>query len=394
MLFFAHGAMAAAILPRLPAIRDSLGLTNAELGTAIAALPIGGLVAGGFAGVLIARVGSGRLAIAAGLAATVALASIGLASSWAMLAALYLVLGMFDATMDAAMNANSIGVQRVYGRSILQGFHGLWSIGGMTAGALGAIAAGLAIPVAPYLAAVGFALAASLLVASRFVLPARLADAHPETDGVADEPVSPRHAGRLLRVLGPIAMLGILCIIVQSAAAIWSAVYLTDVVGLSAGIAGIGFVVYITAMAAGRLTNDRWIDRIGGTNLVRVGAVIAGAGVAAAILASPTGIPLLAYLGFAAIGYGTSSMFPVMIMAAGSRPGIPTGHGVAIVSWLVRLGLVFAPAVVGIAADNAGLAAAFLIPLAAALAVIALAVPLTGAGRPRVRAARPATGVN
>ncbi|HEX5828219.1 MAG TPA: MFS transporter [Candidatus Limnocylindrales bacterium] len=382
VLFFAHGAMAAAILPRLPAIRDSLGLTNAELGAAIAALPVGGLIAGGFAGFLIARFGSGRLAIAAGIAATIALASIGLASSWAMLAALYLVLGMFDATMDAAMNANSIGVQRVYGRSILQGFHGLWSIGGITAGALGAVAAGLAIPVAPYLAAVGLSIAVALVVASRFLLPRSIADAHPETDGVADEPVHLRHAGRLLRVLFPIAMLGILCIVVQSAAAIWGAVYLTDVLGLAAGVAGAGFVVYIAAMAAGRLTNDRWIDRIGATTLTRIGAAIAAGGVGAAILAAPLGVPLLAYAGFAAIGYGTSSMFPVMVMAAGSRPGIPTGHGVALVSWLVRLGLVFAPTVVGIAADEAGLAAGFLIPLAAAVAIVALAVPLTG-GRPR-----------
>ena len=381
VLFFSHGAMAAAILPRLPAIKDSLGLTNAELGAAIAALPIGGLVAGGFAGLLIARFGSGRLAIAAGVAAAAALASIGLASSWAMLAGVYFVLGMFDATMDAAMNANSIGVQRVYGRSILQGFHGLWSIGGMTAGAIGAVAAGLAIPVAPYLALVGLAIAVALLAASRFLLPASVADAHPETDGVADEPVHLRHAGRLLRVLGPIAMLGILCIVVQSAAAIWSAVYLTDVIGLAAGVAGAGFVVYITAMAVGRLTNDRWIDRIGGTALVRLGAVISGAGVAAAIIAAPTGIPLLAYVGFAAIGYGTSSMFPVMIMAAGTRPGIPTGHGVAIVSWLVRVGLVVAPTMVGIAADEAGLAIGFLIPLAGAAAVVAFAVPLTGARR-------------
>ena len=390
VLFFSHGAMAAAILPRLPAIKDSLGLTNAELGAAIAALPIGGLVAGGFAGLLIARFGSGRLAIVAGVAAAASLASIGLASSWAMLAGLYFVLGMFDATMDAAMNANSIGVQRVYGRSILQGFHGLWSIGGMTAGAIGAVAAGLAIPVAPYLALVGFAIAVALLAASRFLLPAAVADAHPETDGVADEPVHLRHAGRLLRVLGPIAMLGILCIVVQSAAAIWSAVYLTDVIGLAAGIAGVGFVVYITAMAVGRLTNDRWIDRIGGTALVRLGAVISGAGVAAAIIAAPTGIPLLAYAGFAAIGYGTSSMFPVMIMAAGTRPGIPTGHGVAIVSWLVRAGLVVAPMMVGIAADEAGLAVGFLIPLAGAAAVVAFAVPLTGARRAgRSRAVTP-----
>ncbi len=386
-LFFAHGAMAAAILPRLPAIKDSLSLTNAELGAAVAALPIGGLLVGGFAGAFITRGGSARVAVVSGVGAAIALASIGLASSWAMLAAAYFVLGMFDATMDAAMNAHSIGVQRVYGRSILQSFHGLWSVGGMVAGAAGAIAAGLAIAVAPYLALVGLVIAVGILVASRSLLPPRIADAHPETDGVVDEAVHLRHAGRLLRVLGPIAMLGILCIALQSAAAIWSAVYLTDVLGMGAGIAGAGFVVYITAMAVGRLTNDRWVDRWGGTAVVRGGAAIGGAGVVAAMIAAPAGLPVLAYAGFAAIGYGSASMFPVMVMAAGSRPGIPTGHAVAIVAWLVRIGLVIAPTMVGLAADEAGLAAAFVIPLAAAVAIALFAVPLTGAvGRLRRRA--------
>ncbi|HKF84494.1 MAG TPA: MFS transporter [Candidatus Limnocylindrales bacterium] len=389
-LFFAHGAVAAAVLPRLPAIKDALRLTDGELGAAVAALAVGGLLAGGLAGTLIARAGSARVAVLSGIGAVVALASIGLASSWAMLAAAYLVLGMFDATMDAAMNAHSLGVQRVYGRSILQSFHGLWSVGGMVAGAAGALAAGLAIGVAPYLLVAAVVLGTAIVATSRFLLPSAEADAHPETDGVTDEPVHVRHAARLLRVLGPIAMLGILTIVVQTTATVWSAVFLTDVLGTAAGIAGAGFVVFITAMAVGRLTNDRWIDRWGGTNVVRGGAVIAGAGVLTAMAASPLDAPALAFVGFAAIGYGSASMFPVMILAAGSRPGIPTGHAVALVAWLVRLGLVFAPTAIGLAADQAGLAAAFLIPLVAAIVIGVLARPLTG-GAPRPGATAPAS---
>jgi hypothetical protein len=388
MLFFSHGAIAAAVFPRLPAIKETLGLTNAELGIAVAGLPIGGLLAGGLAGAFIVRAGSPRVAVLSGVAAAFTLAAIGLASSWAMLFAAYLVYGMFDATMDAAMNTHGLGVQRVYGRSILQRFHGLWSVGGMTAGAAGAITAGLAIAVAPYLLVMAVVLGATVLAAYRLLLPAAVADVHPATDGVAEEPVNLRHAGRLLRVLGPIAMLGILCIVLQSAASIWGAVYLTDVLGTAAGIAGAGFVVFITAMAVGRLTNDRWVDRFGGTDVVRVGAVIAGAGVLAAMIADPLGLPLLAFVGFGAIGYGSASFFPVMILAAGSRPGIPTGHAVALAAWLVRLGLIFAPTAIGLAADEAGLAVAFAIPLAAAVAIGVFAVPLTGAiGRIRTRTA-------
>ena len=152
-LFVANGVMSASILPRLPSIKDNLGLSNGELGAAVAAMPVGGLIAGGLVGLLIARFGSGRVATVAGVLAAVTLVTVGLASSWLTLALAMLVLGMFDATMDASMNAHGIGLQRQYGRSILQGFHGMWSVGSLAAAAVGAIAAGAGVPVSISLAA-------------------------------------------------------------------------------------------------------------------------------------------------------------------------------------------------------------------------------------------------
>lgn len=376
-LFFVNGAGFASLLARLPAIKDSLGLSNAELGLAVAAMPVGGLLAGGLVGLLIARFGSGRTAAVAGTAAGLLLGGIGLAPTWALLALAYLILGAFDATMDAAMNAHGLGVQRRYGRSILQGFHGMWSVGGMAGGAMGALAAALAVPVAIQAVAIGVGLAAVVLLASGSLFPARVADAHSRGDA-AVEHIHVRNAPRLLRVLGPIAMLGVLCVVVQGTAATWSAVFLADVLRQPAGIAAAAFVVYMASMALGRLTNDRWIDRFGGVTVVRVGALIGAGGVAFVITAGAMGIVPLAFLGFAAVGIGSSPMFPVMIAAAGSRPGIPAGHGVALASWLVRIGLMFAPAMVGIVADAAGLGAAFVVPLVAALVIAGLAVPLTG----------------
>src|SRR6188768_3374881 len=349
VLFFANGAISASVLPRLPAIKDSLDLTNSELGVALAAGPIGGLLMGLFAGALIARFGSGRVATVTGTATAALVLGVGFAGSWAILALAFLVMGAFDATMDAAMNAHGIGVQRRYGRSILQGFHGMWSVGSVIAGAIGAIAAGLAVPVEVHLGLAGVAMAVAILATGRAMLPAAIADVHPAHEA-ALEPVTLRHAPRLLRILAPIAMLGILCVILQGSAATWSAIYLSDVLLQPQGIAALAYVVYMGAMVVGRLTNDRWVDRWGERRIVRVGAVIGAAGVLGVIVSGPLGQPLLAFAGFAAVGLGSSPMFPVMVGVAGSRPGIPAGHGVALVAWMVRFGLVFAPAAVGLAA--------------------------------------------
>ncbi len=380
-LFIANGAISASILPRLPAIKDNLGLSNGELGTAVAAMPVGGLIAGGIVGFLIVRFGSGRVATIAGVLAAVTLVAVGVASSWLTLAMAMLVLGMFDATMDASMNAHGIGLQRAYGRSILQGFHGMWSVGSLAAAAVGAIAAGAGVPVSTSLAAAGGVTALAVLLAGNWLLPAAVADA--PHDAAGDQTVHLRSMPRLLRVLVPIALLGILCVTIQGSAATWSAVYLAEVLGQPAGIAATAFVVYMGAMVLGRLTNDRWVDRWGSTAVVRAGAVIASGGLALAIVAAPLAAPVLAFVGFAGVGLGSSPMFPVMIGAAGSQPGIASGYGVAIVAWLVRIGLIFAPAVVGTAADAWGLAAALVIPLVAGVTIVVVAPVLTGAARVR-----------
>lgn len=387
ILFFGNGAASASILPRLPAIRDGLGLTNAELGVAVAAMPLGGLIAGGLAGLLIARFGSGRIAAIAGTADMLALAGLGLAPSFAVLAAAYLVMGMFDATMDAAQNAHGVGVERVYGRSILQGFHGAWSAGCMVAGAVGALAAGAGIPVGVHLTTVAVVLAIAAAATGWWMLPASVADVRARFEGEVDVHIHPRNAWHLVRVLLPVAMLGILCAVVQTAAATWSAVFGTDVLGLSAGLAAVGYVLYAGAMTVSRMANDRWLDAIGRTRFVRIGAVVSAAAVLAVIASAPLGAPVLAWAGFAGIGVGTAPMFPVMVAAAGSRPGIPSGYGVALAAWMVRTGLIVAPALIGAVADGLGLTTAMWIPALTAVAIFALAPLMTGERRPAVLAA-------
>ncbi|MHB8893335.1 MAG: MFS transporter, partial [Candidatus Limnocylindrales bacterium] len=358
-LFLVNGALIANVVPRLPSIKASLDLSNAELGAAIAAMPVGGLLAGGLAGVLIHRIGSGRLTVATGVVSALLLGGLGLAPSWVTLAGVFLVLGVLDATMDASMNAHGLGVERRYGRSILHGFHGWWSAGTMAGGALGAVAAGALLPVPLHLALAGAALVVVTLLASRGLLPNRDADA-PAADaaGVETDQIHLRNAPRLLRILGPLALLGILGVMLEDAASTWSAVYLVDTLGLGAGIAAAAYVLYTAAMTVGRLTNDRWVDRWGDVLVARSGALIAVAGLVAVTAAGLLQVAALAYVGFAVVGIGASSMFPVMVAAAGSRPGIPSAHGVALVSWLARIGFVLAPTLVGIAADAVGLAIA------------------------------------
>ena len=238
-LFLVNGALMANVVPRMPGIKDGLDLSNAALGAALAAMPVGGLLAGVAAGPLIHRLGSGRVTTLTGVTFGAALGAIGVAPGWLALAAVFLVLGALDAVMDAAMNAHGLAVQRSYRRSILHAFHGLWSAGTMVGAATGALAAGLGVPIALHLLVVGGVLAIVCLVASRLLLRGPGVDLSGDATGGG----VPSRFGGLVRLLFPIALVGILGVMLEDSAQTWNTIYLAEVLGASAGIAAAGLLV-------------------------------------------------------------------------------------------------------------------------------------------------------
>lgn len=373
-LFLVNGSMLANILPRLPTIKEALELSNAELGAAIAAGPVGGIVAGALTGLLVARVGSAGVAVVCGVGYALALIGVGLAPSWLALAATLLLMGALDAVMDSAMNAHGVIVQRHYGRSILHGLHGLWSAGTLLGGATAAIAAALAVPLAVHLTVVALTFAGLTLVVSPWLLGGREVDERHQEDADgrsgAATALSPI---RLARLLWPVAIAGLFGVTLEDAAQTWSSVYLAEVLAAGAGVAAIGFVVYTAMMTLGRLTNDRWIDRWGNVAVARAGAGIASVGLAGVALGGFASLVPIVIGGFALVGIGTSPIFPAMVDAAAHRPGVRSADAIASVSWLARFGFFVAPLLVGVTADAVGLATAFVLPLAAGLACAALA---------------------
>lgn len=74
---------------------------------------------------------------------------------------------------------------------------------------------------------------------------------------------------------------------------------------------------------------------------------------------------------FAAAGYGVATLIPAAMQVADELPGLKHGAGLTIVSWLLRLGFLLSPPIVGLVADNAGLRTGLLVvPIAGVVAVL------------------------
>jgi len=375
--FFLNAVFYASLVPRLPQVKADLGLSSTALGAALAAVPLGALLAGVAAAALIRRFGSGPVASYGLVMLGVAVWAVSVAPSWPGLAAALLLVGALDAVIDVAQNAHGLRVQRLYQRSILNAFHGIWSVGAVTGGLLGSAAAGLEMPLGSHLGGTALVFGMVALGVSRAMLPGR-----DEPEAVADE--RPRERPRRRAAIPALAVLAVLAAcgaVVEDAGASWSALYLRTELAAGAATAGLGFVALSVAMTIGRLTGDRVVDRYGQRRVARAGGALIAAGMGFA-LALPSVPATLA--GFALAGLGVATLVPAVYQAADELPGLPHGVGLAVINWLLRIGFLVSPPLIGALADALSLRVALVAVVLAGVVTLLLGRALPGrtAARP------------
>ncbi len=379
VLFLTNGAIFANLLSRYPQIKADLGLSNAEYGLAVAAFPTGALVAGLAAGALIRRFRSSRVAVAGTLLTSAGLLLAGLAPSWLALAGALFFAGCLDAITDVAQNAHGLRVQRLYGRSILNSFHAIWSIGAVTGGLMGALAAGLDVPRGVHLGLSAVLFAAVALIAYRYTLPGpepiERSEGAVQVDGLPAGQAGTGRA-RIWLAMAALVLIAVGGTLVEDAGNTWAAVYLSGTLGADVGIASFGFIALVGSQFVGRLLGDGFVDRFGQRAVARAGGAITAAGMGAALL-----FPSLpgTIAGFGLAGFGVATLVPAAMHGADELPGLRAGTGLTVVSWLMRLGFLVSPPIVGLVADAVGLRAGLMVVPLAGVLVVALGGVLSAA---------------
>jgi predicted MFS family arabinose efflux permease len=341
----------------VPAIKDALGLTDAQLGLALFGMAAGTLAGGRLGGLIAARFGAWRT-VRLGLPVFgVLLIGAALAGNLLVLAGLLFGFGVVAAVVDVSMNAEAVTVERSAGRPLLSGFHGLWSLG-LMAGALagvGSAATGLG-------PAVEFALVTATAVGLSAPLLARLPHRR-------ELNLPPGTAGTdwsaAVAVLGLIAFCSFFA---EGAAADWSAVFLRDTAGAGAAVAAAGFACFSLGMFAARMASDRLAQAVGPVRLVLTSSVAAACGLGLALgLANPAA----GVIGFGLLGLGLGPVVPTVVSAAA---GAGLGTLESVVSQVFTIGYVggvSGPAAIGAASGQVGLRAALVIPLCLVLCITA-----------------------
>jgi len=139
-------------------------------------------------------------------------------------------------------------------------------------------------------------------------------------------------------------------------------------------------------MFVGRLAGDRLVDRFGERAVARAGGLIAAASMGTAF-AFPTVPGTIA--GFAAAGLGVATVVPAAMRAADELPGLRAGTGLTALTWLMRLGFLGAPLIVGGIADATSLRVGLLLVPLAGVTLMVLAGVLSARRRLVVEGSRP-----
>ncbi|MET0566219.1 MAG: MFS transporter [Acidimicrobiia bacterium] len=359
LLFFVNGVVVGSWLPRLPEIRDRLGIDLGALGLTLALGGLGSLVGSSLSGLVVGRFGARRTAVVAGAAVYLVLPLIAIAPVAVVLALVLAVIGFIDAQADVGMNAVGVRVEEAVGRSVMTRLHGLWSLGTLIGSGASALTVLFGLGLGTQLLivsviGVGSALYAGLLIP----------DAAPRR----------REGERSGRLAVGLMLAGAFAVFIEGAPFDWSALYLVDVTGSSEALAGAGVIVFTAGMLIGRLAGDHVVDRFGAIRTLNAGIVLSV--VALFVVIGPQQV-VAALVGFAFWGLGISVALPVLYKLAGSHRSFGEGSGLAALTVGTRLGFMVAPALIGVAATTWSLPVALGVIVTLAAAASLLAVRLT-----------------
>jgi MFS family permease len=340
--FAVHAMTMGSLFPRLPEIRDAMGVGEGTLGLSLIGVPVGTLIALTAASPLLERVGYRR-------ALLVAMPLVALAYAVAVQAtvslALFLLLipaGLLIGSVEIILNVEADRTEALIGRRIMNRAHAFWSIGFFATGLLGAGLAQLGLsPQAHLTLVVPLVVAAVLLVFSGFEpAPTRTVEA-----------TAPGMAWPTWPILVLVAVT-LSAVLMEGAGLDWSAIYMTDLWGSDSFSAGLAVALVAGSQAVGRYFSDGFVERHSPASVARVQLGILGLGLVF-LLISPG--PLVSLLSFGLLGFGSSAIFPLAMSASAQRTDRPAATNVAALAQISFVAFLLGPPLLGFVGEHWGI---------------------------------------
>lgn len=364
-IFFLMGVVSMAWVPRIPEIKNALGLSDGEFGVVLVSSSLGAVIGAQLAGQLIQRFGSRNLLRVTQLALPFGVLLMGLAPNVLVLALGLFCLGFGAAGMDIPGNAQAVVIEKLIGKKFLASLHGAWSIGAFVAAVFGGLVANFLSPQLNLVLLAVLSLLVFVPLTERMLDSSR--DEHMGLEGKDDRKLT--WFGNKVNLLWVFAFGSLGALVAEGAAADWSGILLSEHMGVEKGLTASVFASFSLSMIISRFTADWLMDRFTPQRVVFFGGVVGGVLWSASILIA---IPLsqtnqllalvLINFGFLAAGAGIGPMFPAFILGASRLPGVPASLGIARISVISIAGYFLGPTVTGFISELTSLPTAMMYP--------------------------------
>jgi predicted MFS family arabinose efflux permease len=247
--------------------------------------------------------------------------------------------------VNISVNTQAVWVEALYKRPIMASFHGLWSLAGFAGAAIGTLMIGANILPFYHFVTIAFTAVIVLSFSGRYLL-------NDETGtNVGNKLLA--IPDKSLLFLGLITFSGMIC---EGAMFDWSGIYFQKVVQPSKEWVGAGYTAFMLTMATGRFIADWFAHKFG----LKATLQLSGGLIASGLLFSVVFPNLLsALVGFLLVGFGVSSVVPLVYSAAGKSKTLSPGLAIAAVSTIGFFGFLLGPPVIGFIAEVSSLRVSF-----------------------------------
>jgi len=364
--FFLMGLLAMAWVPRIPEIKESLGLSDGAFGLVLLGSTCGSVPGAQIAGRAVHAMATRNFMRICGFFMPVGLFLMGHATSVPELFAGLFILGASFAAIDVAANVQAVAIEMHLKVRYMSSFHGMWSIGAFIASLGGGAVAHVVTPKQNLQALAIFAFFALIISINGLMgsdLDGHRGEQHEETAAKV-----PLFARAVLPLYG--IGFGLVCsLIPESGIYDWSGILLKEHMGIAKGVTATAATVFSLGMIISRILGDRAFEKWGHRNTVKYGGYLGGSLWSLSLLIA---IPLssshqltaliIIAIGFMIAGLCMGPFFPAFNLASMSQPGIAPSVGMARVA-VISISAYFAgPTLIGGISELTSLPIAFAFP--------------------------------
>mgnify|MGYP000665045461 FL=1 len=315
LYFFVFGLAPAALIVRLPLVRELVNVTTAELGIILLCGSLGAILSVTQAGRLIAKFGTraaiifGSTLVLVGLVGEAIAIVNHSAFGYALLA---FIAGLGMGIADVGINVDGAAIETASSKTVLPKMHAAFSIGTFIGAGIGTLASRLDINLLAQMSAVaGLTVLLPLFTAKYLPANNGMDDFAAKDPSSAKEPKVSVCRNRTVIYLS-IAILGLT--LAEGASNDWLTIALVDDFDQTATMAGIGYAILLGAMTLTRFFGGNLADKFGRVLTLQVCALT---GVAGMLLIILSGNVYVAFVGAAMWGCGVALGFPLLLSAAG-----------------------------------------------------------------------------